>query len=139
VSFKLEWSNPTDYSGLSVVQISCRLSYLAGLHEVPVVSGGRGGLIQYVSTYWWDLPARLFHVNIPVPPHISDNVSLVLVVNILEGSISDMQNAQSFVSFLRTAPSDITWSLSFQFLLSTFLTSVQVPRSFSNYVTHMSY
>lgn len=135
VSIKFFVSNPTDYSGLSVISVKCGLTYEDGTHMVPIYTGPR--TITYVPSTLWVLPTEWFNVpNMPVPPFGNNTISVFFVINPNTSSLSAEE--LNFISFLRTTPANVSWSLDSSLLLSSFLGGIAVTNS-ATFVTHVSY
>lgn len=118
-------TNPTDYSGLQVAQISCRLQYLRPVGHYVVENAGYRSSTQ-VWTYWWDLGVKSTNQRYPIGSNTKLIISLELFVNPYSGSQSDKQIAWDFINHLRTPTTqEIQWSLTCLLTLSTFIGSFQ--------------
>lgn len=135
VSIKFFVSNPTDYSGLSVISVKCGLTYVDGLHMVPIYVGPK--TVNYVPSYQWVLPTEWFNVqNVSIPPFGNNTISVFFVINPNTSSLSTEE--LNFISFLRTMPSEVSWSVDFSLLLSSFLGGIAVSYT-TSFVTPISH
>lgn len=128
--------NPTDYSGLQVASISCRLQYLRPVgHYVIETTGFRSS--RQVWTYWWDLGVESTNQRYPITSDTEFTIPLEIVVNPYSGSQSAQQIAWDFITHLRTPTTQaIQWSLTCLLTLSTFIGSFQRgPNYFEPFTT----
>jgi len=108
-------TNPTDYSGLSVIHLSCDLEYLWTYHSTSIYPSAP-------MTPWWDLRTILDTQTYPLRPNSQITISLTLLINPIVGS-STYQSDSNFISFLGTESGNgnIQWFLGCDLVAGTFL------------------
>lgn len=124
-------SNPTSYSGLSVSLVNYDLEYIDGFHDI-VVPSGRGTAV--ISTDRWSLSANSLAKNLSLPPNSDRTISLDVTLN--PGADLD---TETFLVYLKTQPSQVSWYLDCSVVVVSFLTGFVVERVFDNLATPMHY
>lgn len=123
--------NPTDYSGLQVASISCRLQYLQPNHGHFVIETTGYRASQQRWTYWWNLRVASTTQSSSVGSNTEFPISIVFVANPYSSPQSDQQNAYDFISYLEApATQQIQWSLTCVLTLSTFIGSFDRTNGF---------
>jgi hypothetical protein len=130
--------NPTDYSGLQVASISCRLQYLRSIGHYVIENAGYRSSRQ-VWTYWWDLGVESTNQRYSIASNTDLTIPLEIVVNPYSGSQSEQQIAWDFITNLKTPTTqEIHWSLTCLLTISTFIGSFQRGPNYFEPMTTLS-
>jgi hypothetical protein len=133
-------TNPTDYSGLNVVYITCDVEYLWINHTV----------YQMINTFYviptisplWDLNSVKDGQTHPLGPNSQITIPLTLSLSTTGGSAADQDVARSFISFLKSKqaerPTQIQWFLSCDLVAGTFLGNIDVGSKYFQSATPLS-